>query len=82
MGLCTHVNSVFKYILIYCIALTALIKSAVTLDSKSPFILSKLYCCNNITTTEFKFHAKVEMAFSQMLAIRSWSKELQSAVSR
>ena len=35
------------------------------------------YSCNKITTTWIKFPAKIEMAFSQMLAIRSWSNELQ-----
>ena len=32
----------------------------------------KSYSCNNTTMTKFKFPIKIEMAFSQILAIRWW----------
>ena len=31
---------------------------------------------------EFKYPVKIEMAFYQMLAIRSWSKELQQFIDK
>ena len=54
-------------------------------DLTPPNVRTKLvatlnaYSCNKITKLrpEFKFPAKIEMAFSQILAISTWSNELQ-----
>ena len=41
------------------------------------FVVSKCTAVISYLRPEFKFRAKIEIAFYQMLAIKSWSNELQ-----